>query len=138
MTRPDLLPLSYKGIGLRSASFSEGECPPGPNGFRCHKVDCLYADYAAEGTLSLAEYESLGGVQGSIEAAVAAALAEPGRAPAIPADRGAQFAALRAAFIPSLVRIEPQSGTPMRRVARRDEIPEASRTIVERLVEARL
>jgi hypothetical protein len=101
-------------------------------------LERLYADYGAEGRLTLAEYERLGGVQGSIEAAVAAALAEPGRAPAIPAEREVQFAALRAAFIPWLARIDQESAAPMRRVARRDEIPERSRAIVDRLVEARL
>ncbi len=101
-------------------------------------LERLYADYGLEGRLTLAEYERLGGVQGSIEAAVAAALAEPGRAPAIPAEREAQYAALRAAFIPWLARIDAESGAPMRRVAARSEIPEGSRAIVDRLVEARL
>jgi len=44
--------------------------------------------------------------------------------------RIAQSAALRAAFIPSLARLDPESGAPMRRVARRDEIPENSRPIL--------
>ena len=101
-------------------------------------LERLYADYGGEGHLTLADYEQLGGVQGSLEAAVADALAEPGRTPAIPPDRDTQLAALRAAFIPWLARIDPESGAPMRRVARRNEIPEASRAIVERLVEARL
>ncbi len=45
---------------------------------------------------------------------------------------------MRAAFIPWLARIAPESGAPMRRVARVEEIPEGSRAIVQRLVEARL
>jgi hypothetical protein len=101
-------------------------------------LERLYADYGAVGRLTLSEYERLGGVQGSIEAAVAGALAEPGRAPAIPTDKEAQFGALRAAFIPFLARPDPESGAPMRRVARREEIPEASSAFVERLIEARL
>ena len=101
-------------------------------------LERLYADYGGGGRLTVAEYEKLGGVQGSIEAAVANALAEPGRSPAIPAEKEAQLAALRAAFIPWLARIDPETGAPMRRVARLDEIPGASRAIVERLVEARL
>jgi hypothetical protein len=101
-------------------------------------LERLYSDYGAEGRLSVAEYERLGGVKGSIEAAVTAALAEPGRAPVIPVDREEQFAALREAFIPRLARIDPETGAPRRRLARRDEIPPGSRGIVERLIEARL
>jgi hypothetical protein len=101
-------------------------------------LERLYADYGSAGRLTLADYGKLGGVQGSIEAAVAGALAEPGRAPAIPADREAQLEALHAAFIPWLARIHVETGAPMRRVARREEIPQGSRAIVDRLVEARL
>ena len=82
-------------------------------------LERLYADYGATGRLTLTDYDRLGGLQGSIEAAVSAALSEPGRPPAIPAEKEAQVAALRAAFIPFLARIDPESGLPMRRVARR-------------------
>jgi WD40 repeat protein len=101
-------------------------------------LERLYTDFGRDGRLTLAEYESVGGMQGSIEAAVAQALVDPGRAPAIPADKAAQHEALRAAFIPWLARINPETGLPMRRVAQRDEIPQASRAMVERLVEVRL
>jgi hypothetical protein len=101
-------------------------------------LERLHADYGAAGRLTLADYGKLGGVQGSIEAAVASALAEPGRAPSIPAARQAQLEALQAAFIPWLARIDVETGAPMRRVARREEIPDGSRPIVDRLVEARL
>jgi len=97
----------------------------------------LYRDYGSTGRLAFAQYETLGGVQGSIEAAVAAALAEPGRVPTIPSTRDAQLAALRA-FIPWLARIDIGSGSSMRRAAQRSEIPEGSRAVIERLVEARL
>jgi hypothetical protein len=101
-------------------------------------LERLYADYGGAGRLTLADYEKLGGVQGSIEAAVTQALNEPGRAPAIPVDQEAKYVALHAAFIPWLARIDFDSGVPLRRVARRSEIPESSRAIVDRLVEARL
>ena len=101
-------------------------------------LERLHADYGSEGRLTIAEYEKIGGVQGSIEAAVNHALAEPGRSPAIPPEKKAQLACLRAAFIPWLARIDPETGAPMRRMARLDEIPESSRSMVERLVEARL
>jgi hypothetical protein len=101
-------------------------------------LERLYADYVSGGRLTVAEYDKLGGVRGSIEAVVAYSLAEPGRSPAIPADKEAQLAALRAAFIPWLARIDPDTGAPMRRAARRDEIPQASRAVIERLIDARL
>jgi len=89
-------------------------------------LERLYADYGSGGKLTIAEYERLGGVQGSIEAAVANALAEPGRSPAIPAETEAQLASLRAAFILWLGHIVPETGAPMRRVARLTEIPQGS------------
>jgi hypothetical protein len=101
-------------------------------------LERLYADYGSEGKLTLTEYEKLGGVQGSIEAAIARALSEPGRAPQIPATKEDQLACLRATFIPWLARVDPESGEPMRRVARLGEIPEVSRAVLQRLVEARL
>jgi WD40 repeat protein len=101
-------------------------------------LERLYADYGGDGRLTPAEYEKLGGVQGSIAEAIAQALAAPGRVPAIPAGQMEQLARMRAAFIPWLARIDPESGAPMRRVARVEEIPEGSRAIVQRLVEARL
>ena len=101
-------------------------------------LERLYADYGSEGRLTLVEYEKIGGVQGSIEAAVARALADPQRSPTIPATKEEQLASLRAAFIPWLARIVPETAAPMRRLARLDEIPTSSRAMVERLVAARL
>jgi WD40 repeat protein len=101
-------------------------------------LERLYADYGRSGHLTIADYQSIGGVQGSIEAAVTNALVEPGRSPAIPTTREAQFSAMRAAFIPWLARIDPETGVPMRRVARLDDVPQASRNIVLRFIEARL
>jgi tetratricopeptide (TPR) repeat protein len=98
----------------------------------------LHRDYGSTGRLTFAQYEALGGVQGSIDAAVSAALAEPGRVPTIPSTREAQLAVLRAAFIPWLARIDIGSGSPMRRVAQLTEIPVSSRPVIQRLVEARL
>jgi hypothetical protein len=101
-------------------------------------LEALYRDNRSAGKLTLADYRRLGGVQGSISAAVARALAEPGAQPAIPADMERQYAALRAAFIPWLARIDPVSGIAMRRVARSDEIPAEAGAIVQRLVRERL
>jgi formylglycine-generating enzyme required for sulfatase activity len=98
----------------------------------------LYQDFGAGGSITLEQYQATGGVAGSIDMALKRALAKPGDAPAIPAMRTEQLALLRAAFIPWLARIDPDSGLAMRRVARLEEIPQDARAMVDRLVEARL
>ncbi len=98
----------------------------------------LYQEFGAAGSITLAQYEAMGGIAGSIEMALKRALAKPADAPAIPAAKDEQLACMRAAFIPWLARVDPETGLPMRRVARSDEIPQGSRAMVERLVEARL
>jgi WD40 repeat protein len=98
----------------------------------------LYQNFSTGGRITLAQYEAMGGVAGSIDMALKQALARPGDEPAIPAEKEEQFAVLRKAFIPWLARIDPDTGTPMRRVARLDEFHGASRAMVERLIKARL
>ena len=82
--------------------------------------------------------EKLGGVRGSIEEAIARSLSEPSRTPQIPAAKEEQLAQLRAAFIPWLARVDPETGAPMRRVAQLDEFPSSACAMVERLIAARL
>jgi len=101
-------------------------------------LERLWTDYGAQGRLTLDDYTSMGGVTGSIEAAVAFALAHPEQAPAIPSNKDAQNAALRGAFIPWLVRVDPATRTALRRPAPAEKIPVASRAIVDRFVAARL
>jgi len=101
-------------------------------------LERLYADYGGDGNLRLAEYEELGRIKGSIEAAVESALKAAGADPTIPKDRAAELALLRRGFIPWLAGIDPETGVPRRRVARRSEIPEAARPLVQHLVEQRL
>jgi hypothetical protein len=50
-------------------------------------LERLYADYGSGGGLTVADYDRLGGVQGSIEEAIASALAEPTRLPAISVEK---------------------------------------------------
>jgi Novel STAND NTPase 1/TIR domain len=101
-------------------------------------LEALYRDNRSADRLMLSDYARLGGVQGSITAAISRALAEPGKAPVIPADTEGRYACLRATFIPWLARIDPATGAPMRRLARLDEFPESSVPMVERLVRERL
>jgi WD40 repeat protein len=101
-------------------------------------LERLWLDYGAHGGLTLDDYRAMGGVQGSIEAAVAAALAEPDRAPTIPRDKTVQHSLLRLAFVPWLARVDPATGEKMRRSSRAEDIPTASRAVMERFVAARL
>lgn len=101
-------------------------------------ISHLYREFGASGSLTLEQYETIGGVGGSIEMALKQALARPGDAPAIPAAKEEQLAQLRAAFIPWLARVDPETGAPMRRVAQLDEFPSSACAMVERLIAARL
>jgi formylglycine-generating enzyme required for sulfatase activity len=98
----------------------------------------LYQEYSASGNLTSQQYDTMGGVAGSINMALKRALSKPTDAPAIPSAKDAQLAGLRAAFVPWLARIDPESGAAMRRVARLEEFAPSERAVVERLVEARL
>ena len=92
----------------------------------------LYADYATIGELTLADYEAMGGMRHVVQNAIDEALA------AEPAERADQLDLLRAAFIPWLATINPDNDQPMRRVARYNELPEASRPLIDALVDKRL
>ena len=101
-------------------------------------LERLYVEYGGDGDLRLSEYEQLGRVKGSIEAAVESALAAADADPTIPKDRATRLALLRCGLIPWLAGIDPDTGIPRRRVARLAEIPEESRPLVNLLVEQRL
>jgi WD40 repeat protein len=101
-------------------------------------LERLFVEHGGDGSLSLPEYEALGGLRGSIEEVVKAAFAEPGREPAIPADEAERMRRLKEGFIPWLARIDPDTEERKRRVARLEEITAESRPLIERLITARL
>lgn len=101
-------------------------------------LERLYTDYGADGNLALEEYQLLGGVTGSLTAAIDAAMASPQNAPVIPADKVAQQRLLKEAFIPWLAEVDEQSGERRRRIADWDEFPAETHPMVERLTRARL
>ncbi len=101
-------------------------------------LERLYAEHGGDGDLTAAEYRSLGGIMGSIEAAVERALKAADADPAIPRDRIARLALLRRGLIPWLAGIDPDTGAPRRRVARLSEIPTEARPLIQHLVEQRL
>ncbi|MGO9133703.1 MAG: SUMF1/EgtB/PvdO family nonheme iron enzyme [Methylovirgula sp.] len=101
-------------------------------------LERLYVEHGGDGDLTLAKYRSLGGIKGSIEAAIEHAFKAADTDPAISRDRVARLALLRRGLIPWLAGIDPDTGAPRRRVARLSEIPVESRPLIQHLVEQRL
>lgn len=101
-------------------------------------LERLYIEHGGDGALTLADYEALGGVQGSIEAAVAEAFANPETEPRIPAVVAEREALLKRAFVPHLMGVNEANGEPVRRTARLNDLPEATRGLIDRLIDRRL
>lgn len=101
-------------------------------------LERLYLEHGGDGKLTASKYRALGGIKGSIEAAVARALQNADADPTIPRDTAARLALLRRGLIPWLAGIDPDNGAPRRRVARVSEIPVRSRPLIQNLVEQRL
>ncbi|MGB6537892.1 MAG: SUMF1/EgtB/PvdO family nonheme iron enzyme [Xanthobacteraceae bacterium] len=101
-------------------------------------LERLYVEHGGDGDMTVAEYRSLGGIKGSIEAAVERALQAADADPAIPRDRAARLALLRRGLIPWLAGIELDTGAPRRRIARLSEIPAEARPLIQHLVDQRL
>ena len=100
-------------------------------------LERLLVDYGADGDLLLKEYEALGGLQGSLEAAVKEAWKDPGRDPVIPADETTRRRLLNQAF-PVLVMLDHMTEKPKRRVATWERLPQATHPLLERLIAPRV
>ena len=92
----------------------------------------LYEDYGSSGWLSLSDYIKLGGLRRVVQTEIDSVLA------ADPAERQHQLMLLRAAFIPWLTTINPDTDAPVRRRASWTDLPEDSRPLVGRMVDKRL
>lgn len=101
-------------------------------------LERLYLEYGDRGRLTLGDYNALGRIKGSIEAAVERAFMAADVDPRIPRDRDARLALLRRGLIPWLAGIDPDTGIPRRQKARLSEIPEEARPLIGLLVEQRL
>ena len=101
-------------------------------------LERLYSSMAATAISSSPSIEQLGGIKGSIEAAVERALAAADADPTIPRERAARLALLRRGLIPWLAGIDPETQAPRRRVARMSEIPAEARPLIRHLVAQRL
>jgi WD40 repeat protein len=91
----------------------------------------LYRDWEDEGKLTLAAYESMGGMHRVVQTVIDGILADE------PAERKTQLEQLRAAFIPWLAEIN-NNDLALRRVARWADIPADSRALLGRFIEKRL
>lgn len=101
-------------------------------------LERLYLDYGMDGDLRLDEYHALGGVRGSVEAVVDLALGRSENITNIASDKSIRDKLLRRTFIPWLAGIDPETGSPKRRVASRDELPTEAQPLLDCLVQARL
>ena len=95
-------------------------------------LERLYRDFGADGDLTVAEYESMGGMAQIVQTEVDKLLA------ADPEYRQAQLDILHDAFIPWLATINPDSDQPMRRLAHWYDLPAASHPLIQAMVEKRL
>ena len=101
-------------------------------------LERLYLEYGARGRLTLKDYDALGRIKGSIEAAVERAFAAADADSRIPRDRNARLVLLRRGLIPWLAGIDPDTGSPRRQKALVSEIPPEARSLIDLLVEQRL
>ncbi|HUO40164.1 MAG TPA: hypothetical protein VMU34_20985, partial [Mycobacterium sp.] len=92
----------------------------------------LYEDYGGGGELTLAHYEATGGMGRAVQNEIDNILATD------PAERQQQLHTLRAALIPSLAAIDPDTEQPIRRLARVDDLPAASHGLIDALVKKQL
>jgi WD40 repeat protein len=101
-------------------------------------LEQLFLDYRRSGALRVTNYEDFGGLKGAIDAAIERAFARADSDSRIPRDRKAREAVLRRGLIPWLAGIDPDSKSPRRNVARRSDIPDEARPLIDLLVEERL
>jgi hypothetical protein len=101
-------------------------------------MERLYAEHGTDGDLTAAEYEAMGRIRGSIEAAVRQALQRAADDPQLPRVETERLELLRKGLIPWLAEIDPETQEPRRRVARVSEIPAESLPMVRHLVDAAL
>ena len=92
----------------------------------------LFEDYGSDGNLTLAEYESMGGMSNVVQTEVDGLLSRDDT------TRRAQLGQLRSAFIPWLATISPDTDQPLRRVARWDDLPAEARPLLDGFVGKRL
>lgn len=92
----------------------------------------LFRDYGGKGDLRLDEYLEMGGLANIVKTEAESILARD------ETTRRIQLECLRAAFVPWLATINPHNDQPMRRLARRADLPADSQALLDALAERRL
>jgi WD40 repeat protein len=101
-------------------------------------LERLYREFGDSGALTKDQYLRLGGIRGSINAAIERVLSVAHGREGIPNDRTGKLVLLRRGLIPWLAVIDADTNSPRRRIARLSEIPEESRALIKIMVEERL
>ena len=101
-------------------------------------LERLYLEYGGDGDLSLNEYNAMAGIKGAIDAAVEQAFQKAEQDPHLEKNREQLHHLLRRGFIPWLAGIDQKTKAPRRRVAKRNEIPQEARSLIDHLIEQRL
>jgi WD40 repeat protein len=102
-------------------------------------LERLVAECGGDHKIELVEYEQkLGGLAGTIDKAIEAALTSAMADPSLPSDRSSLEKLSRRAFIPWLVKVDDAEGAPKRRVTALRELPEETRSLVQHFVNQRL
>ena len=92
----------------------------------------LFKEYGADGDLTLAEYERMGGMRDVVQTEVDTILSQD------PKKRQERLARLRPAFVPWLATFHRDSDVPVRRVAKWDDLPEEAGDLLHEFVDKRL
>jgi tetratricopeptide (TPR) repeat protein len=98
-------------------------------------LEQLYRVCGATKRITHADYEQLGGLAGSIDAAFGRVFAAADADSRLPKDQEARFALLRRGLIPWLADVDPRTRTARRHIARAAQIPQEARPLIDCLVE---
>jgi hypothetical protein len=101
-------------------------------------LEHLWREFVAADELKREDYEATGRIGGVIDRAVERALTAADTNPTIPREAAARESLLRRGFIPWLASVDPETHISRRAIARREDIPEESRQLIDLLIEARL
>jgi len=101
-------------------------------------LEHLWREYSSAGVITRKDYEATGRMGGVIDRAVTRAFRAADSDPRIPRDASSRAALLRRGFIPWLAGVDPDTRAPRREIARRKDIPEQCRPLIDLLVGERL
>jgi WD40 repeat protein len=112
------------------AALSDDTATPDALPLLAYTLQQLQLRYGNDGRLTLEEYKSLGGLEGSVRTIAREAIRED----QLTRD---DLAALHAAFVPSMV-CSTEIGSFVRRPALRHDVPRLAEPLIQRLIDARL